>query len=608
MSTATASSSPNLSLELLHDLLSKWRDTQSVADLHLPTAASAAVASDGYAPVVPPLSEREALLHERTTVKASFLHTTDIGSLLDSIWALISMVGMRDAKQMIARFIALMLVTEGKTERHMINFVVSGPPGTGKSTVGRIIAHIIGTMRVLRCPTEKELADMASRAPSLGRSHGGNGNGVSPVAHQTILNQRLMTMWMEYLTSVLQRVQSTEQNQALINMLQLLRYSRDSLSTVYTNMLQEQLLPHLRRHMFIHGAPPEPDRVISPGSASTGEDLHTPDASPWHAFCNPNLPCKYETMARQVDGAINAHTSMERMIHAAMQNQEVALASATQPIFANGGMGAMGGVGGPLGAPQPPTAPSAPPGGQPERAVPGDSIDLLGRGNLIGGYQGQTPILTLTEYRRRLGGVALIDEAYTMVKGEEDMYGQEWLTTTLAFLTENPDSFALGLLGYRNLIQANLMDNNPGLARRFPWWFDIQPYKATELAQIFRKQLQDFGGWTVHDSVKLEDFFERHMEHFTDNGGATEELMFMCKLQYSERAWRATLGNAHVDPSRQSTPLRMSRQMSSSSAPAAIDRVITQSVLSEALIEFIDKRRRAGRDSNRDISKQMMYV
>lgn len=120
------------------------------------------------------------------------------------------------------------------------------------------------------------------------------------------------------------------------------------------------------------------------------------------------------------------------------------------------------------------------------------ALGLLGTGNtievarndLVAEYIGQTAIKTQSVINRSFGNVLFIDEAYTLVgKGEND-YGQEAIDTLLKAMEDRRDSMVVILAGYSDKIQT-FIDSNEGLSSRFKNWIEFEDYSLEEMYQIF---------------------------------------------------------------------------------------------------------------------------
>ncbi len=106
------------------------------------------------------------------------------------------------------------------------------------------------------------------------------------------------------------------------------------------------------------------------------------------------------------------------------------------------------------------------------------------RKDLVGEYQGHTAKKTHDKVLEALGGVLFIDEAYSLVQGENDGFGLEALTTLVADIENYRDSIMVILAGYSEDMDT-LIAKNPGLASRFPNEIVFEDYTLDELTSIF---------------------------------------------------------------------------------------------------------------------------
>lgn len=107
----------------------------------------------------------------------------------------------------------------------------------------------------------------------------------------------------------------------------------------------------------------------------------------------------------------------------------------------------------------------------------------VSRGDLIGGYQGQTAIKTREHLQAALGGVLFIDEAYSLKHGSNDNFGQEAIDEILKFMEDHRHDMVVIFAGYHKEMSA-FLETNSGLASRVPNTFDFEDYTSEEIAQI----------------------------------------------------------------------------------------------------------------------------
>ena len=107
------------------------------------------------------------------------------------------------------------------------------------------------------------------------------------------------------------------------------------------------------------------------------------------------------------------------------------------------------------------------------------------RGALVAGYTGQTAIKTGEVIDSALGGVLFVDEAYALVNGKDDSYGQEAISTLLKRMEDDRDRLVVIVAGYTAEMKT-FIDANSGLASRFNHYVEFPDYTAEELTEIFR--------------------------------------------------------------------------------------------------------------------------
>ena len=105
------------------------------------------------------------------------------------------------------------------------------------------------------------------------------------------------------------------------------------------------------------------------------------------------------------------------------------------------------------------------------------------RSNLVAAYLGQTAIKTKEVLESALDGVLFIDEAYTLCQGNQDSYGQEAIDTILKYMEDNRDRIIVIVAGYEEEMQL-FLNSNTGLKSRFNKYFNFPHYSIDELMEI----------------------------------------------------------------------------------------------------------------------------
>jgi SpoVK/Ycf46/Vps4 family AAA+-type ATPase len=125
------------------------------------------------------------------------------------------------------------------------------------------------------------------------------------------------------------------------------------------------------------------------------------------------------------------------------------------------------------------------------------SLGILERGHLIevdrqalvGEHIGATAQKTRSMIDKAMGGVLFVDEAYSLLGGNND-FGHEAIETLLKRMEDDRDDFIVIMAGYTKEMQA-LLESNPGLKSRFDRVIDFADYNEVQLFEIALKQLAD---------------------------------------------------------------------------------------------------------------------
>lgn len=164
------------------------------------------------------------------------------------------------------------------------------------------------------------------------------------------------------------------------------------------------------------------------------------------------------------------------------------------------------------------------------------------RSDLIGEYVGHTAIKTQKVIDNALGGVLLIDEAYSLGnEDKKDTFSKECIDTINQNLTENKGKFAVIIAGYEDSLNKCFFDYNEGLKRRFPFKYNIKEYDYLELTKIYINKIKT-NNWNIDEDLlinlhnnKLSNFFKINYDNFKNFGGDMENLFFTTKISHSIR-------------------------------------------------------------------------
>lgn len=120
--------------------------------------------------------------------------------------------------------------------------------------------------------------------------------------------------------------------------------------------------------------------------------------------------------------------------------------------------------------------------------LPTDNVIEVDRNQMVGKYMGETPKLVNALCNRAMGGILFIDEAYTLYDadgGSGDKYGKEAVEALMKRMEDDKGKFVVIAAGYRKEM-TTFMQVNPGLESRFTHRLHIEDYTEIELAEIFK--------------------------------------------------------------------------------------------------------------------------
>ncbi len=156
------------------------------------------------------------------------------------------------------------------------------------------------------------------------------------------------------------------------------------------------------------------------------------------------------------------------------------------------------------------------------------SMDMLKSGQLVetdksglvAGYVGQTAKKTEEVFKSALGGVLFIDEAYS-IKNDGSGFGQECIDTLVKLIEDYRGEIVVILAGYTKEMK-DFMSSNSGLESRFPLFIEFPDYTASELFEIGKKMIAGRGFVLTDDSEKLFEeeikVLKKHSNASSGNG------------------------------------------------------------------------------------------
>ncbi|MBR7837204.1 right-handed parallel beta-helix repeat-containing protein [Actinospica durhamensis] len=109
------------------------------------------------------------------------------------------------------------------------------------------------------------------------------------------------------------------------------------------------------------------------------------------------------------------------------------------------------------------------------------------RSSLVGEYVGHTGPKTQAVFRRALGGVLFIDEAYSLATTGSGDFGHEAIATLVKLMEDHRDRAVVIVAGYPGEMD-RFVGSNPGLASRFTRTLMFEDYSDAELVSIAAHQ------------------------------------------------------------------------------------------------------------------------
>ncbi|MBQ4641657.1 MAG: AAA family ATPase [Oscillospiraceae bacterium] len=181
------------------------------------------------------------------------------------------------------------------------------------------------------------------------------------------------------------------------------------------------------------------------------------------------------------------------------------------------------------------------------------SLGLLSKGHLVetdrsglvAGYVGQTAIKTQDIINEAMGGVLFIDEAYTLNGSGSNDYGQEAIDTLLKVMEDKRDGFVVIVAGYPELMD-NFVHSNPGLESRFNRYIHFEDYSADEMLRIFKMSC-DKNQYVLTEAAEtaVKDFFATVSISTIANGRGARNLFEKVVTQQAKRI--ASMSENHAD-------------------------------------------------------------
>ncbi|UXR44736.1 AAA family ATPase [Staphylococcus simulans] len=147
-----------------------------------------------------------------------------------------------------------------------------------------------------------------------------------------------------------------------------------------------------------------------------------------------------------------------------------------------------------------------------------DKVVEVDRQNLVGAYIGHTEKNTAKAVDQAMGGVLFVDEAYQLASGSENDFGHLAIETLITSLENYRDKFIAIFAGYTNDME-RFLDENEGLKSRIPYTIEFPAYSSEEVAEIVYRILNK--DWSFDKGYLLQavsQAYENQSEDLKANG------------------------------------------------------------------------------------------
>ncbi len=171
--------------------------------------------------------------------------------------------------------------------------------------------------------------------------------------------------------------------------------------------------------------------------------------------------------------------------------------------------------------------------------LPTSRVIEASRATLVGKYMGETPKIVNNMCDKAMGGILFIDEAYTL-SSDNDQYGKEAIDTLMKRMEDDRGKFVVIAAGYQHEME-QFLTVNPGLASRFSHKMHIDDYNEDELLAIFKKMAQkDNYRLSPEAEFKLLDVICRRVVTKDESFGNAREMRNMLDATIQQLSMRVS--------------------------------------------------------------------
>jgi SpoVK/Ycf46/Vps4 family AAA+-type ATPase len=527
-------------------------------------------------------------------------------TLEEALAQLDALVGLVDVKKRIRELVATQKVQQHLREigqptiAASLNLVFSGDPGTGKTTVARIIADIYSALGLLQrghlveVGPQDLIADYVGQTSSktaevIERAEGGvlfideayslvepGAGGYGAEAIATLVKamedkrEKFAVIVAGYTEPMIRFIKSNPGLQSrFTNQIYFENYQIDELAAIFRKMcddhkikLNDETQNLVRRHL---------DRNETGGSGGNGryirklfakmfenmsvrafedgviEDHEVTEFQPHDvpmSLESHSKPISLEDAMRELDELVGLDDVKKRVRELVQVHQaRLAMDNANRPLVENSLNLVLTGD---PGTGKTTVARIITKIYQAVGVLPRGQLIETGRQDLIAAYVGQTAQKVEGKVDEAMGGVLFIDEAYSLTNSGGGVgYGDEAVAALVQLLDNRRGKFALVAAGYKEDMKL-FLESNPGLKSRIDHEIYFPNYTLAELTQIFvsiaaKKQIE------VTEEVRTAVIAHLNKNRTGGDNGNGRYVRKLFERMYTNMAARAAEKEFNVD-------------------------------------------------------------
>ena len=149
------------------------------------------------------------------------------------------------------------------------------------------------------------------------------------------------------------------------------------------------------------------------------------------------------------------------------------------------------------------------------------------RSGLVAEYIGQTTQKTKDVFQKALGGVLFIDEAYSLSSSTNNSFDREAIDTLVKLIEDNAGNIVVILAGYKKEM-AEFLNSNAGLRSRFNISIEFPDYTVEELYLIIKKQAMERGlviDSLAEQTIKNAIMSQKHIGEHNGNARMARNIL-----------------------------------------------------------------------------------